>query len=73
MLSIFRDPFYLHVDFLYELALIPLALINHLIPNKVWDEITYLFPNFKGSTVDVSSTAAPLNFGMDEFTYPCWS
>ena len=40
-------PFYLH-----GLTLIPTWISNH-IPSKVWDEITYPFPNFNDSTVEV--------------------
>ena len=42
-----RDPFYLH-----GLTLIPAWIWNH-IHYKVWDEITYLFLNFNGATVEV--------------------
>ena len=30
-----------------------LAWISNHIPSKVWDEITYLFPNFNGCTIEV--------------------
>ena len=42
-----RGTFYLH-----GLILIPAWISNHT-PNKVWGEITYLFPNFNGCTVEV--------------------
>ena len=32
--------------------LIPAWLYNHM-PGKIWDGITYLFPNFNGSTVEI--------------------
>ena len=35
-----------------ELALISAWISNH-IPNKLWNEITYPFPNFNGATVEV--------------------
>ena len=41
------DPFYQH-----GLTLIPTWISNH-IPSKVWDGITYPFPNFNGATVEV--------------------
>ena len=41
------DPFYWH-----GLTLIP-AWINNYTHYKVWDEITYPFPNFNGGTVEV--------------------
>ena len=40
-------PFYWH-----ELALIP-AWVSKYTHYKVWDEITYSFPNFNGFTVEV--------------------
>ena len=39
------DPFYKH-----GLILISTSISNHM-PNKVWDEIAYHFPNFNGTTV----------------------
>ena len=39
-------PFYLH-----ELNLIPTWISNHM-HSKIWDGITYPFPNFTGSTVE---------------------
>ena len=41
-------PFYQH-----GLTSIPEWISNHM-PNKVWDEITYPFPNFNGGTVSHS-------------------
>ena len=35
-----------------HLLLIPPWISNHM-PNKMWDEITYPFPNFNGCVVDV--------------------
>ena len=40
-------PFYKH-----GLTLIPVWISNY-IQYKVWDEITYPFPNFNGATVEV--------------------
>ena len=34
------------------LTIIPSWISNHM-PSKVWDEITYPFPNFNGCTVEV--------------------
>ena len=48
-------------------------ICNHM-PNKVWDEIIYPFPNFNGCTVEVwewINNFIP-NFIMDVTTYPCW-
>ena len=42
-----RGPFYYH-----GLPLIP-AWISNRMPSKVWDETTYPFPNFNGSTIEV--------------------
>ena len=36
----------------HGLSLIPAWISNH-VPNKVWDEITYPFPNINGATVEV--------------------
>ena len=36
---------------LHDLTLIP-AWISNQKPSNVWDEITYLFPNFNGATID---------------------
>ena len=41
---------------------------------KVWDEITYQFTKFNGSTIEVwewISNFIP-HFTMDVITYPCW-
>ena len=43
-------------------------------PNKVLDEITYLFPNFNDFTIEVwewTSNYIPY-FIMYVITYPCW-
>ena len=43
-------------------------------PSKVWDDITYPFPNFNGSTVEVLewiSNFTP-HIMMDVITYPRW-
>ena len=46
-LQMIWGPFYLH-----GLTLIS-AWVSDTIHYKVWDEITYLFPNFNGCTVEV--------------------
>ena len=54
------------------LTLIPPWISDH-IPSKVWVEITYPFPNFNGTTVEVSewiSNFIPY-FITDVITYPC--
>ena len=63
-----RNLFYQH-----GLTLISAWISNHM-PNKVWVEITYLFPNFNGATVEVwewISNFIP-HFTMDVVTYPYW-
>ena len=43
-------------------------------PNKMWDEITYPFPNFNIEAVEVwewISNSIPY-FIVDVITYPCW-
>ena len=48
-------------------------------PNKVWDEITYQFPNFngatiEGATIEVSESISNFipHFIVDVIIYPCW-
>ena len=43
-------------------------------PSKVCDEITYLFPNFNGATVEVWELINNFipHFMMGVITYPCW-
>ena len=41
------DPFYQH-----WLTKIPAWISDHM-PSEVWDDITYLFPNFNGAAVEV--------------------
>ena len=63
-----RDPFY-EQDFTFIRA----WMSNHT-PTKVWNEITYPFPNFNCVTVAVwkwISNFIP-HFIMDGITYPCW-
>ena len=51
-----------------------LSLISNHIPSKVWNEITYPFPNFKGATAEVwimVSNFTP-HFMSKVITYPCW-
>ena len=46
---------------------------NHM-PSKVWNEITYPFPNFNSCTIEVwewISNFIP-HIIMDVITYPCW-
>ena len=42
-------------------------------PNNVWNEITYLFPNFKGAPVEFWEWRSNFiqHFKMDVITYPC--
>ena len=59
-----RGPFYYH----------GLVWISNHMPNKLWDKITYPFPNFHGATIEVwewRSNFIP-HFIMDVITYPCW-
>ena len=62
-----RGPFYK-----YRLTLIQAWLSNYM-PLKVWYKITYLFPNFKGATVEVWEwiTNFISRIIMDVITYPC--
>ena len=48
----------------YSLTLIP-AWISKYMPGKVWDEITYAFPNFNWISDFIPC------FMMDVITYPC--
>ena len=60
-------PLYLH-----GLTLIPAWIRNHM-PSKMWDEITYPFPNFNGSTVEVCEWISYFipHIIMGVITYPC--
>ena len=52
---------------------IPAWISNHML-SKVWDEVTYPFPNSNGCTVEVwewISNSIPL-YAMSATTYPCW-
>ena len=63
-----RGQFYEH-----DLTFIRAWMSNH-IPIKVWNKITYPFPNFNCVTVAVwkwISNFIP-HFIMDGMTYPCW-
>ena len=62
-----QGPFYQHC-----LTLIP-WISNH-IHYKMWDEITYPFLNFNGSTVEVKEWISNfiLHFTGHVITYPCW-
>ena len=47
--------------------------LDQYMPNKVWDKISYPFPNFNGSTVEVWEWISNfiLHILMDVITYPC--
>ena len=51
----------------------PVWISNHM-PSKVWDEITYLFPNFNGVVVGVLKSIWNFipHFIIGAITYPCW-
>ena len=53
--------------------LIPTWIRNHM-SNKLWDEITYPFPNFSGCTVEVWKRMINfiLHFVMDIINSPYW-
>ena len=57
----------------HGLTLIPTWISNH-IPRKVWNEITYPFPNFNGATVEFREWINNFisHFVMDLITSPCW-
>ena len=49
------------------------SMNKYHMPGKVWDGITYPFPNFNGATVEVwewINNFIP-HFIMDVITYPC--
>ena len=64
-----RGHFYKH-----SLTLISAWIRNHM-HSKVWDEITYRFPNLGGCTVEVWEWISNLItlFIMDLITLPCWN
>ena len=63
----------LRLFLLYGLTLIPAQISNHM-PDKVCDEITHLFPNFNGCTVEVWEWISNFitYYRKDVITYPCW-
>ena len=64
--------------FLGPILLTPLtyiaAWISNQMSSKVWDEITYRRPIFKGATIEVWEWISNyiLHFIMDVITHPCW-
>ena len=56
-----------------RLSLISAGISNHM-PSKVWDEISYPFSNFNGSTVEVWEWICNFtpHYIMDVITNPCW-
>ena len=67
-LELIRGPFYQN-----GLTLIT-AWISNYMSSKVWDEITYPFPNFNGVNVEVWEWIFNFitTFVMAIITYPCW-
>ena len=63
-----RDPFYYR-----GFTLIPVWISNHM-SNKMWDKITYPFPNFNGCRVEVVEWISNFipHFIMEVITSPCW-
>ena len=57
----------------FLLTLIP-AWISNYTHYNVWDEITYLFLNFNGATVEVYEWISNFipHFTEHVITYPCW-
>ena len=57
----------------HELTLIPAWISNHM-PSKVYEEITYPFPNFNSVTIEVWQWIDNFItlYIMNEITYPCW-
>ena len=57
----------------HGLTLIPAWMTNYT-HYKVWDEITYPFPNFNGCTVEVWEWISSLipHFTVHVITYSCW-
>ena len=55
-------------------SMLNLHVWTHYIRYKVWDEITYPFPNFNGAAVDVWEWISNfiLHFKGYMITYPCW-
>ena len=53
---------------------LPAWISNHM-PSKVWDEITYPFPNFNSCTVEVWELISNVisNYIMNVIIYSCWN
>ena len=49
-------------------------MMCNYIHHKVWDEITYQFPNVNGATVEVRDSIINFipQFTGHVITYPCW-
>ena len=60
-----RGPFHLH-----RVSVIPVGISNY-IQCKMWDEVTYLFPNFSGVTIIVWEWISNL-ISHDMINYACW-
>ena len=59
--------------FLTNMDWLPAWTNNHM-PSKVWNEITYPFPNFSGCTMEVWEWISNFisHFIVDVITFPCW-
>ena len=65
-------PFLSHPDDItnFDFSQHAVARICNYTHYKMWDEITYLFPNFNGAKVWISNFIPRLTERM--ITYPCW-
>ena len=61
------------LDYCQMDSLIP-AWIKNYMSSKVWEEITYPFPNFNGCTIEVWEWISNFisHYIRDIITYPCW-
>ena len=63
-----------HAHIFWHMRALIRTWISNRVPLKMWDETTYLFPNFSGTTVEVWQAISNFisHFIMDVIIYPCW-
>ena len=56
------------------MAICSVKALNNPMPNKVWGEIIYIFPNFNRPPVEIWEWISifTAHFMMDASIYPCW-
>ena len=60
-----------HRCYFLGLPLLAWINLNHSMPNRMWEEITYPFPNSNGYTAELLEMDITPHIIMDVITYPC--